>query len=101
VPDEKLEFWYYPFPSKKMYVGVNPHCLTKSVSLILKLLEDLKAKIPFEYTIADEPVFHILGGERKGIVSVDMTIAFTIDDDEAKKLLCANGFAEGAKEVIA
>lgn len=75
-------------------VGINiSDNYDKELSTYNALNEELRKRIPFEFTVENGPMVGVLlGGCRKGMAEVWMEIRYKIADAEADKLLREKGF---------
>lgn len=97
---DELDFSYECPEPGRITVRVDPNHWSREVKVVNELEKALKERIPFEYSIADEPEVQTLGGHARGIMCVQMTISPKIDVDEAVHQLQANGFTDEFRPLI-
>ena len=96
MSEEGLQYRYDGVNDDRVLVGVN-HSLyyTKTIAEILRLWNELKAKIPFEFS-AEEPEVYVIGGDRRrGMISVEMVVKHNFSKETVIAELESSGFCEG------
>lgn len=81
-------------------VSVNTNCYNSQLKFADELLMRLKRQIPFEHQITGEPEIHILGGNRKGMMSVEVGITFEYPDEAVREYFAKDGWGSELEVVL-
>ena len=97
MSEEGLEYRYVGVIYDRVLVSINrSRYHTKTVNEVNRLLDELKANIPFEFSVVAEPCIRILrSNRRKGMLSVEMVIRHKLDKETMVTQLRSRRFYAG------